>query len=101
MTNRFVGLGLAVVVSVITTGCSGMRKTNDTFATHAESFRIVGFTIPEDDQAAAARLVPPGAKVESVSSTSADWTSVIGVIGNIIGIHQTTIAGTMPSHGGK
>ncbi len=98
--NRGIIVG-ALLAFPLLTGCAGIRKTNETFATHAESFRIVGFTIPEDDQAAAARLVPPGATIETVDATPADWTSVLGVIGNIIGIHQTRITGTMPSHGAK
>ena len=43
-----------------TAACSGMRKSEGTFTTHAESFRIVGFAIPGDDQAAAYKLVPEG-----------------------------------------
>ena len=77
-------------------GCSGMRKTDSTFYTHAEAFRIVGFAIPEDDQVVARRLVPPDAKIETILSTPADWKSVVGVIGNIFWIHSTRISGTLP-----
>jgi len=73
--------------------CSGMREANGTFAVHAECFRIIGFSIPADDQAKAASLVPAGAQVTSVYSTPADWTSVMGFLRNLIGFHGTIISG--------
>jgi ABC-type glycerol-3-phosphate transport system substrate-binding protein len=87
---------LALVVAIaLLTGCSGMRKTGSTFTAHAEALRIFGFPIPEDDQAAAARMVPKGANINTVSSTPADWTSIWGVLSSIIGINFTEISGTM------
>ncbi len=49
-----------------------------------------------DDQSAARALVPngPNVKITSVHSTSADWTSFFGIVGNIIGLHSTTVSGT-------
>lgn len=75
-------------------GCSGMRESNGAFVAHAESFRIIGIAIPADDQQAAMNQVPPGAKIENVSSTPADWTSFWGFFGNLFWFHQTQIGGT-------
>ena len=66
-------------------GCSGVRTSDGAFVTHAESFRIIGFAIPEDDQAAAMKLVPEGTTITNVSSTAADWTSFWGFFGNLMG----------------
>ena len=75
-------------------GCSGMRDSGSSFTTHAESFRIIGIAIPGDDQAAAMALVPTGGHVENVSSTAADWTSIWGFLGNLVGFHCTHVGGT-------
>ncbi len=89
--KKIVALCLGVA---LLSGCSGMRETNNQFTTHAESFRIVGFAIPEDDQAAARALVPKGATITDVHSTPADWHSFVGFFGNLFWIHQTTVSGT-------
>ena len=78
--------------------CAGIRRTPDTFYVHAESVRVLGFAIPGDDAAAAWKLLaeeeaPAGAVIKSVTSTPADWTSLVGALGNILWIHQTTISG--------
>ena len=70
-----------------------MRKTSQNFTTHAESVRIFGYPIPEDDKVAAHALVPAGAQITDVASTPADWTSLVGVFGNILWIHGTQISG--------
>jgi hypothetical protein len=85
-------LGLLAMVAMV--GCAGVRQTDDTFAAHASCLRIVGFAIPGDDMAAARAMVPEGATIHTVSASAADWTSVWGILGNIIGIHCTSIAGT-------
>lgn len=82
------------VTALVLSGCSGIRKTDSSFTTHAESFRIVGYSIPGDDQARARALVPANANIVSMESTPADWTSVLGVIGNILWIHHSEISGT-------
>lgn len=87
-------LVVALFALVGSIGCAGVRQTNTNFSAHAESFRIFGVVLPADDMAAAAAQVPAGATVTSVSSTPADWTSVLGAIGNVLGFHQTRIAGT-------
>ena len=74
-------------------GCSGIRTADGHYTVHAECLRIVGFAIPCDDQAKAASLVPEGATVLTEISTPADWTSVWGVLGNLLGLHYTFIAG--------
>ncbi len=85
---------LCVAALAGTAGCSGIRQSDDAFSTHAESFRIVGFAIPADDQAAAMDLVPEGATVTNVSSSAADWTSFMGFFGNVMGFHCTSVGGT-------
>jgi hypothetical protein len=85
-----------LIAAALLSGCAGIRETNNQFTTHAECFRFIGNAIPADDQAAARALVPAGAKVKitNLGSTPADWTSVLGIIGNVIGFHSTTISGT-------
>ncbi len=75
-------------------GCAGVRESNGTFVAHAESFRLLGFAIPHDDQQAALNQVPAGGKIENVSSTPADWTSFYGFFGNLFWFHMTQIGGT-------
>lgn len=86
----------AIMTVALLSGCAGIRETNNQFTAHAECFRFIGNAIPADDQAAARALVPAGSKVNitNLNSTPADWTSVTGIIGNIIGFHSTTISGT-------
>ena len=86
-------LVLCVAAIAGTAGCSGMRDSNNAFTTHAESFRIIGISIPHDDQSAAMALVPAGGTVTNVSSTSADWTSFTGFFGNLMGFHWTSVGG--------
>ena len=86
----------AAAVLLATSACSGFRSADGYYTVHAESFRIFGFTIPGDDQAAAAALKAkefPGGTVETVGSSAADWTSFWGALGNIIGFHGTVISG--------
>ena len=87
-------MALCIGVALLS-GCAGMRETNNQFTTHAECFRILGYSIPEDDQAAARALVPKGATITDVQSSPADWKSVVGFIGNLFWFHQTTVSGTM------
>ena len=82
-----------VLCGILICGCSGIRSTDKTFVAHAESFRIVGYAIPDDDQAAALARVPEGATITDISATPADWTSFWGVIGNIFWFHGTEITG--------
>ncbi len=88
-------LAASCLIMLATSGCSGIRKTDSTFMTHAESIRIVGYSIPGNDQERAKELVPAGANIVTVQSTPADWTSVVGIIGNILWINATQISGTI------
>ncbi len=84
------------LTALVTAGCAGTRSANGYYTVHAESFRIIGFAIPGDDQEAAAKLQAekyPGATVTTNSSTPADWTSFWGVLNNIIGFSSTSISG--------
>ena len=86
---------LALLGTVLAlSSCAGIRQTDNQFTAHAESFRIVGFSIPHDDQEAARKLVPNNATITSIHSTSADWTSISGFFGNLLWFHQTSVSGT-------
>lgn len=90
MLKNFALLGTVLALS----SCAGIRQTDNQFSAHAESFRIVGFSIPHDDQKAAREMVPANATITSVHSTPADWTSISGFFGNLFWFHQTTVSGT-------
>ena len=95
--NRLSLFSALFLAAIVSTGCAGTRSANGYYSVHAESFRIFGFAIPGDDQEAAAKLQAekyPGATVTTSGSTPADWTSFMGVLGNIFGLHQTVISGT-------
>ncbi len=79
---------------VLLLGCKGMHQTGTTFTTHAESLRILGFSIPESDHTAAAGLVPDGAIITNVSTTPKDWSSLRGILSNLLWLHSTEIGGT-------
>ena len=87
---------LLSITTALFSSCAGIRETNNQFTAHAECVRFFGNAIPADDQAAARALVPngPNVKITSIHSTPADWTSFFGVIGNIVGLHSTTVSGT-------
>jgi len=92
MKNKVLAcLGIAALL--LTTGCSGVRESQNTFVAHGESLRIFGFAIPEDDQQAALNRVPAGATITSVGASAADWTSFVGFFGNLFGFHGTSIGG--------
>lgn len=86
---------MACFALVSAIGCSGMREAGDQITVHAESFRIFGFPIPEDDQAKANMLYADKAgeypNVVTAGSTPADWTSFVGFFGNLFGFHGTVI----------
>ena len=77
--------------------CSGIRTSGNSFTTHAESFRLLGMQIPENDQAKALSLVPAGAKIDTQATTPTDWTSLVGVLSNIIWFGGTQVSGTTAS----
>jgi len=85
-----------ITIVLLCSSCSGLRQTEGTFSTHATSFRILGFAIPGDDGQAAYGLVPEGATITTVQATPVNWTSIIGVLQNILGFSTTQIGGTLP-----
>ena len=85
---------LLIMSAALFTGCAGIRETNNQFTTHAECMRVFGHPIPADDQVAAKNLVPRGANITNLQSSPADWTSVVGALGNIFSFNATTISGT-------
>jgi hypothetical protein len=86
-------LGLCSVIAL--SACAGMSEdaNGTSFTTHAESFRIIGLSIPHDDKTAAMDLVPAGATITTISSTPADWTSFLGFLNNLIGFSWTSVSG--------
>jgi len=95
---RFV-LAAVVTAMIVGTGCAGTRRTPETFYVHAESFRLFSLPLPKDDQAAAwekyAEEVGAGGEIRTVTSTPADWTSLVGFMGNLFWFHRTTLSGVM------
>ncbi|MEO0480238.1 MAG: tRNA modification GTPase [Planctomycetota bacterium] len=89
--SRLFVLGMVLLA----TSCSGVRSTDQTFSSHGETIRLIGWAIAGDDQQAALDHVPAGATITNVSSTPADWSSIIGVLNSIIGFNSTSIGGTI------
>jgi hypothetical protein len=86
---------LSLLSLLLTFSCAGVQTTSTSFAAHAESFVIFGYEIPGEDITAAEALVPQGATIVTMTSTPDDWTSIMGVINNIMGIQRTSISGTL------
>ena len=79
------------------TSCSGFREVEGKYTVHAESIRLFGLAIPGDDLERALEIQNeefPGSIVITQHSTPSDWTSVLGVLNNILGVTQTTITGS-------
>lgn len=74
--------------------CSGIRTTEDSFATHAESFNILFLQIPpRDAQAEALAMVPQGGQIISMQSTPDDLSSLISIINRMLGIDYARVEG--------
>ena len=89
-------LAVLSICAALATSCSGFREANGHFTVHAESFRLFGFAIPACDQDVATKLAAeqfPGATIITQGSTPADWTSLWGVLGNIMSFNCTVISG--------
>lgn len=82
----------AVVLSA--SACSGMKQSGTSFTTHAESFNIVGFQLPDGAYQKAHSMVPANAHVHTVTSNPDDWTSALGVLNRIIGFSYTEVSGS-------
>ncbi len=88
-------LALLAIVSV--TACSGIRTTDETFTTHAESFNILFLQVPpSDSKKRALEMVPEGGKIVSMQTTPDDLTSFLSVVNRIIGIDISRVEGTLP-----
>ncbi len=87
---------LALILATTFLGsCAGVQVSGDTYSAHAEALVVFGYEIPGDELAAAEALVPEGATIETVYSSPDDWTSLWGVMNNILGVHYTIIGGTV------
>jgi hypothetical protein len=93
LPNRIMKKLCSLALLFCLTSCVGTRTTGDNFTVHAETFNLLGFQIPGDDQEAAWELVPEGATITSVQSSPSDWTSFFGVLSRIIGVSATQISG--------
>ena len=82
---------LTIALLPLATSCVGVRQTGDHRTAHAEAFHLLGLTIPSDDNAKAWEKVPAGAEIVTVRSSPSDWTSVLGVINNLLGFSTTEI----------
>jgi hypothetical protein len=80
---------------ILVGACSGVQTADQVFVAHAESVAILGMEFPKDDLAAAEAMVPEGAEIESIRSVPDDWTSLSGILNNILGIHMTEISGVL------
>jgi hypothetical protein len=99
-------IAVCALALLATTSCSGLRTSeNGNTVVHAECFRLFGLAIPGDDQQRATELAQQHIAGEPISqiSSPADWTSVVGIFGNLFGFHQTLITGVaaQPAAGGE
>lgn len=91
---KSLNLSLIIAAIIITTACSGLRTTDQTYMAHAENFNFLFLQIPGgDSQERAMALVPENATIDSFISTPDDTTSFLGILNRIIGIDYTTING--------
>jgi len=87
-------LPLTITAVLLTSACSGLRTTDQTYMAHAENFNFLFLQIPGgDSQERAMALVPENATIDSFISTPDDTTSFLGILNRIIGIDYTTING--------
>ncbi len=75
----------------LASSCVGTRSTGDRHTVHAESFHLLGLEIPGDDPAEAWAHVPEGAEIVTVRSSPSDWTSLTGILTNLLGVSGTEI----------
>ena len=81
---------------LLAASCSGIHAEDGIFTAHAETLVLFGWETMGDDFTAAHDEVKsaPGLNIVSISSSPDDWSSFIGIMNNIIGIHCTQISGT-------
>ncbi len=89
-------LMVAGMVACFATGCSGVRQSQGTYVAHATSFHLFGLKIPGDSLEMAEAQVPASAKSkQTIMAAPSDWTSVTGVLNNIIGFNCAAIGGEL------
>lgn len=94
---RLVTVCALAAALIASTGCAGTRSAEGHFTAHATSFRLLGFPIPEDDLEAAVDLAEdeyPDGEIVTILSNPADWTSVTGILSQILGFTTTIVGGT-------
>ena len=75
--------------------CAGTRTAEGGHTTsHATAFNIFGLPLIGNDYDAAWEQVPDGATVHSVGTSPRDWTSVPGILNNIMGVTSTQVSYT-------
>ncbi|MCP4075398.1 MAG: tRNA modification GTPase [Gammaproteobacteria bacterium] len=78
------------------TACSGIRVTEESYMTHAESFNILFLQIPpRDTKERALELVPEGAEITTLDTMPNDLTSFISILNRIIGIDFSKVEGSL------
>lgn len=87
---------LALALLPLTASCAGAKHNGTHHTVHAESFRILGITIPSDDAPRAWEMVPDGAEVTTVRSSPSDWSSLVGILSNLFGVTYTEISYEAP-----
>jgi hypothetical protein len=92
MFTRFI----CVLSTIGLVGCAGLKKNDETFTAHAESFNILFLQIPGGDtQKRAFERVPQTSEIKTIRSTPSDTSSFLGVLNRIIGIDYTEVSGTI------
>lgn len=85
-----------LLLALCLNGCSGVRQSGNVIHTHAEAIKVFGYSIPNDDQQKALELLPAGATITNLESTPADWTSLLGVLGNLLWVDITQVSAELP-----
>ena len=71
--------------------CAGTRENGAHVTAHAEAFNVFTIALMGNDYDAAWESVPEGANVISVASSPRDWTSLMGIFSQIMGVTSTQI----------
>lgn len=85
---------VCLAAPLILASCAGARSAGNHHTAHATTFHLFGISIPGDDQEAAWAQVPEGAEVTTATSSPSDWSSIIGVLTNILGFSSTQVSWT-------
>jgi hypothetical protein len=74
--------------------CAGTRTTADHTTSHAVAFNLFGLPLIGNDYDAAWEQVPAGATIHTVVTSPKDWTSLPGILNNIMGVTSTQVSYT-------